>query len=221
MELKKEYIQNIIYILIVALIFFCMIFLINLYNIDVNEVVRKKLLQVVTFHVEGMNNNNNLKNNSNSNNSKNNNNNCDCSNNNTNSGNSGNNSGSNNGNNGNINSGGNDVSANIPEEPLLLSPTDMINADLQADFCKSFEGSSDLLEKECNNLTTSNCKSSSCCVLLNGKKCVAGNANGPTFLTNTSGESINADFYYYQNKCYGNGCPVGNNIVSQLLTQVE
>ena len=42
--------------------------------------------------------------------------------------------------------------------------------------------------------------------MLNGEKCVAGNQDGPTFKTD-SGEDITVDYYYYQNKCYGNSCP--------------
>ena len=75
-------------------------------------------------------------------------------------------------------------------------------------FCKNHDSlpSSNTLDKSCNNLTNSNCNNVSCCVLLNGEKCVAGDISGPTFKTNTDGTNINVDFYYYKNKCYGN-CP--------------
>ena len=76
-------------------------------------------------------------------------------------------------------------------------------------FCKSHVGSSNTLEQSCNNLTTSRCNTVSCCVLLNGAKCVAGKSNGPTFQTDPSGNKINFDYYYYQKKCYGN-CPSTN-----------
>jgi hypothetical protein len=72
-----------------------------------------------------------------------------------------------------------------------------------SDFCKS---SSDSLKKSCNKLTKKNCNSTSCCIVLNGEKCVAGNQDGPTFKTE-SGKDITVDYYYYQNKCYGNNCP--------------
>ena len=73
-----------------------------------------------------------------------------------------------------------------------------------SDFCKS---GSDSLKTSCGKLTKKNCNSTTCCIMLNGKKCVAGNEDGPTFKTE-SGEDINIDYYYYQNKCYGNSCPV-------------
>jgi hypothetical protein len=72
-----------------------------------------------------------------------------------------------------------------------------------SDFCKS---GSDSLKTSCGKLTKKNCNSTTCCIMLNGEKCVAGNEDGPTFKTE-SGEDINIDYYYYQNKCYGNSCP--------------
>jgi cytoskeletal protein RodZ len=84
---------------------------------------------------------------------------------------------------------------NKPDTSINMSPVD--------DFCKSNSAS---LKESCNKLTKKNCNSTSCCVVLNGKKCVAGNQDGPTFKTE-SGEDVNIDYYYYQNKCYGNSCP--------------
>ena len=42
-----------------------------------------------------------------------------------------------------------------------------------------------------------------CCVLLNGTKCVAGNINGPTYLTE-NGKEIDQLYFYYKDICYGN-----------------
>ena len=92
----------------------------------------------------------------------------------------------------------------LNSEPLLLTPKDFINTDLVKDFCKSFQGSSDQLNSQCNRLTKTNCNLSSCCVLLNGESCVAGSIKGPTFLTKPDGSSIANEYYYYQSKCYGN-----------------
>ena len=71
-----------------------------------------------------------------------------------------------------------------------------------SDFCKN---SSSSLKESCGKLTNKNCNSTSCCIMLNGEKCVAGNQDGPTFKTE-SGKDITVDYYYYQNKCYGNNC---------------
>ena len=76
-------------------------------------------------------------------------------------------------------------------------------------FCKSHNHlpSANKLETSCSRLTNENCKSVSCCVLLNGEKCVAGGARGPTFRMETNGTKRSVDYYYYQNKCYGSKCP--------------
>jgi hypothetical protein len=83
-----------------------------------------------------------------------------------------------------------------------------ITYDNASSFCTSHEylPSGSTLEESCNNLTNENCNSVSCCVLMNGEKCVAGDAGGPTFKTQANGSKHNVDFYYYQKKCYGNGC---------------
>jgi cytoskeletal protein RodZ len=84
---------------------------------------------------------------------------------------------------------------NKPDTSINMSPVD--------NFCKS---SSDSLKDSCTKLTKNNCNATSCCIILNGEKCVVGNQDGPTFKTD-SGEDITVDYYYYQNKCYGNSCP--------------
>ena len=74
-------------------------------------------------------------------------------------------------------------------------------ADIMSGFC-SQPGS---IETNCSALTTNQCASTTCCVLLGGSKCVGGDANGPTLASNYSDVQIhNKDFYYYQGKCYGN-----------------
>jgi hypothetical protein len=171
MEINKQYSENITYVITTTLIIFGIILLLHLFQIDLNTVTSKKLLQVVT--IEGMEE-------------------------------------------GQIDKSNNGISGenprqDIPPEPLLLGIKDFLSSDLEKDFCKSFLGSSDQLEKQCNQLTLSNCKSSHCCLLIgNGDlnvkdtKCVAGGPNGPTFQSNPDGSKINIDYYYYQNKCYGN-----------------
>ena len=103
-----------------------------------------------------------------------------------------------------------DFELDIPEQPLFLTvEKDFLNTNLAKDFCKSFQYSDSCLDlnNKCENLTSANCKLTDCCVLVNGNKCVAGNSQGPTFLTNQDGSKINMDYYYYQGKCIGNNCP--------------
>ena len=72
------------------------------------------------------------------------------------------------------------------------------------------------MNTQCGKLTRKNCNATSCCVLTSEQKCLAGNADGPTFNTNNNGKTINLDYYYYQNKCYGDKCPgkIKNNNVN-------
>lgn len=74
-------------------------------------------------------------------------------------------------------------------------------------FCESYKGSSGNLNSACSKLTNKNCNATSCCILTSDKKCVAGNEDGPTYNTDDNGKTINLDYYYYQNKCYGSDCP--------------
>jgi len=81
------------------------------------------------------------------------------------------------------------------------------NLDSMADaFCKTEEKSQSSLNAKCQQLTNKNCNLTSCCVLLNGEKCVAGSINGPTFNTDKNGKSKPFDYYYWQNQCFGNKC---------------
>jgi len=73
-------------------------------------------------------------------------------------------------------------------------------------FCESHRGKSGVLEDSCGKLTEKNCNSTSCCVWASPGKCVAGNKNGPTFNSDDRGKTIELDYYYYQNKCYGKKC---------------
>ena len=72
-------------------------------------------------------------------------------------------------------------------------------------FCDLYRGSSSTLNTECKKLTQKNCNETSCCVFTNNK-CVAGGPNGPTYNSDSNGNTSTAK-YYFQNQCYGNGCP--------------
>ncbi len=74
-------------------------------------------------------------------------------------------------------------------------------------FCVAHKHNNIELENQCGKIGKDACASTSCCVLLGGTKCVAGNESGPTMKSNYSDISVlNRDYYYYQGKCYGN-CP--------------
>ena len=81
-----------------------------------------------------------------------------------------------------------------------------LSADKYDNFCEVNRGTGKKLEESCNNLTKENCNKVSCCVHINGSKCVAGSKNGATYRTEKNGDKISVDYYYYKNKCAGN-CP--------------
>lgn len=74
-------------------------------------------------------------------------------------------------------------------------------------FCDTTGGSAIDLESKCNSLDKDVCASTTCCVLLGGSKCVAGNDRGPTWKQNYGDVFVrNHDYYTHKGKCYGN-CP--------------
>jgi hypothetical protein len=74
-------------------------------------------------------------------------------------------------------------------------------------FCDANKKNPIETEIQCGKIDKTACASTSCCVLLGGAKCVAGNQGGPTMKANYSDIGLlNKDYYYYQGKCYGN-CP--------------
>lgn len=92
-------------------------------------------------------------------------------------------------------------------------------------FCQINGNSADLNSK-CSELTADSCNQTSCCIFINGNKCVAGDADGPTILTE-NGKDIDYSYYSYKNKCYGscgegqtsaNPCTAFNDTDTNLST---
>lgn len=78
-------------------------------------------------------------------------------------------------------------------------------ASMLGGFCTQDKNDVAMIEEKCGALDLNTCASTSCCTLIGGQKCVAGNQNGPRNVANYSDYSLkNKDFYYYQGKCYGN-----------------
>jgi hypothetical protein len=83
------------------------------------------------------------------------------------------------------------------------------NKDSTVGFCKSHEGDRSKLQKSCSKLTRDNCLATSCCVYakMDGiEQCHSGDINGPTFKRDPNGKTNNIDYYYFKNKCIGDGC---------------
>jgi len=73
-------------------------------------------------------------------------------------------------------------------------------------FCKSHEGKRHELQTSCSKLSKDNCLATSCCVYakMNGKElCHSGDHHGPTFKRDKNGKTRDIEYYYFQNKCFG------------------
>lgn len=88
-------------------------------------------------------------------------------------------------------------------QPKFIDKSFFIGNKFADAFCQINTGKNSnptLLNNQCANLTAENCNATNCCIWQNGKKCVAGNAKGPTFI---NGVSSDADYYSYKYQCYG------------------
>ena len=83
---------------------------------------------------------------------------------------------------------------------------DSIIMDKNNAFCESHRGSSGALNDACGKLSKNNCLSTSCCVWTSDQKCLAGDANGPTFNSDSNGKTKDLGYYFFQDKCYGEKC---------------
>ena len=73
-------------------------------------------------------------------------------------------------------------------------------------LCQLNAGEPHKIEADCNTLHEDNCRATSCCIWINGQKCVAGNERGPRYHTDNNKDRINIDYFYYKDKCLGD-CP--------------
>ena len=91
------------------------------------------------------------------------------------------------------------------EKVVTIESLDTISSSNKHAFCQKFSSRPEEINKHCNKLTANNCKSVGCCVLADGKKCVAGNKHGPIFHTE-KGKETKIKFYHHKTKCHGD-CP--------------
>jgi hypothetical protein len=93
-------------------------------------------------------------------------------------------------------------------DSLFLTPV--------ASFCEHNKTNGSALQAQCSALTYDNCNSTSCCVWASGSsqigKCTAGDAKGAMYKSDSNGDPVNVDTYYYQNKCIGPDCPLAKMI---------
>ena len=88
----------------------------------------------------------------------------------------------------------------LPQSSPVYNTASMLGG-----FCTQFKNDKFAIEEKCGALDLNTCASTSCCTLIGGQKCVAGNKNGPMNPASYTDFALrNKDFYYYQGKCYGN-----------------
>ena len=88
-----------------------------------------------------------------------------------------------------------------------------LNSNFKEDICTENEGDKTAINAKCKELSADNCKIPSCCILVNGNTCMAGNIQGPNFLTQ-NGKNVDYTYYYYKDKCYGTGCEMAKEYES-------
>ena len=101
-----------------------------------------------------------------------------------------------------------------PDTSLIVtsgcSTKSIVKSLYEEDICVTYAGDYPTLDTKCKALSNDNCNLPACCVLINGTKCVAGDANGPTYLTD-QGNEIDYKYYLHRNECYGAGCDEASN----------
>lgn len=83
--------------------------------------------------------------------------------------------------------------------------TEITPPEISGGFCSAYASLPNKLEEACSKMDNTSCGSTTCCVLVGGTRCMAGNETGPTNQAIYSDLTLlNKDYYYYQGKCYGN-----------------
>ena len=74
----------------------------------------------------------------------------------------------------------------------------------------NYQGKPRELNETCSELTSESCNLTDSCVWVNGKKCMAGNEDGPTEMVDMNGNDIDYAYYTHKGFCYGS-CGKGAN----------
>lgn len=73
-------------------------------------------------------------------------------------------------------------------------------------FCESNSSNLVELNEKCKKVPMKSCKKMGCCVFTSDKICEGGSKHGPIFNTDKNGKTRKLDYYYFNDKCYGEDC---------------
>lgn len=85
-------------------------------------------------------------------------------------------------------------------KPVLMDNSFFIGNKFSDVFCAKYGGTAQL-ENKCAKLSADSCNLTDCCVYVNGTKCMAGDAKGPS---NITAMTTDTDYYSYKYQCHGN-----------------
>ena len=104
-----------------------------------------------------------------------------------------------------------DVKKVVTIETLENSTDDLPNQSFSETAHESIKHDHPKRHEFCKNSHPKVCAASSSCIMLNGNECVAGDRQGPIYLTREANSKtpVHVEYYHYKNKCFkGRGaCP--------------
>ena len=104
-----------------------------------------------------------------------------------------------------------DVEKVVTIETLENSTDDLPNKSFAETAHNNIKHEHPKRHEYCKNLNPKLCNTHSSCILLNGNECVAGDKQGPIYLTREANSKtpIYVEYYHYKNQCFkGRGaCP--------------
>lgn len=94
------------------------------------------------------------------------------------------------------------------------SKKSLLKSEYAEDICEKYMGDYQTINQKCRGLSDRSCTLTKCCVLMNGNKCVAGDKNGPSLITETDEDGnknqLMYEYYVYQGQRFPELLPEDN-----------
>ena len=95
------------------------------------------------------------------------------------------------------------------------SKNSLLKSEYAEDICEKYMGDYQTINEKCRGLSDQSCTLTKCCVLMNGNKCVAGDKNGPSLITETDEDGnknqLIYEYYIYQGQRFPELLPEDSN----------